>query len=54
MPPPWLVVDSLAVDEGRLGMETPTTRTSSGSEVVRDGPLILAEDGLEVVGAGPA
>ena len=54
MPPPWLVVDSLEVDEERLGMETTTTRTLSGSEFGWDGPLILVEDGLEVVGADPA
>ena len=54
MSPPWLVVDSLEVDEERLGMETTTTRTLSRSEVGWDGPLVMIEGGLEVVGACPA
>ena len=54
MPPPWVIVDSLGVNEERLGVEATTTRTLSGSEVGWDGPLILEKDGLEVVGAGPA
>ena len=54
MSPPWLVVNSLEVDEESLGMEATTTRALIGSEVGWDGPLKLIEDGLEVVGAGPA
>ena len=54
MPPPWIVINSLGVDEEELGLVATTTRTLSGSEVGWDGPLKLIEDGLEVVGAGPA
>jgi hypothetical protein len=53
MLPPW-IVNSLGVDEESLGMEATTTRALIGSEVRWDGPLKMIEDGLEVVGAGPA
>ena len=53
MLPPW-IVSSLGVDEEELGLVALTAGALSGSEVGRDGPLILAEDGLEVVGAYPA
>ena len=54
MLPPWLIVNSAEVDEERLGMETTTMRTLSGSEVRWDGPLVMIKDGLEVVRAGSA
>ena len=39
------------MDEEGLGLVALTAGALSGSEVGQDGPLILAEDGLEVVGA---